>query len=135
MSIYVKFNILQNGTTNKYKRSHFMPHFATYKCMSITPHIYNAVKISMQTAVFYNRICNVISINHTFWQDWNSLSLTKCIMLFTYNYFANKILFWQTLICEPKYLQFSSILCKTSTQYGASVQLYHKALKQILSNI
>ncbi len=26
----------------------------------------NAVKISMQNAIFYNKICNVISINHTF---------------------------------------------------------------------
>ncbi len=109
MSIYLKFNIVQNGTTNKYERSHFKPNFATYKCMSITPHIYNAVKISMQTAVFYSKICNVTSINHTFWQDWNSLRLIKSIMLLIYNYFANKILFCQTLICELKYLKFSVV--------------------------
>ncbi len=30
--------------------------------------IVNAVKISMQNAVFYNKICNVILINHTFCQ-------------------------------------------------------------------
>ncbi len=33
------------------------------------PHTYNADKISMQTAVFYIKICNFISLNHTFSQD------------------------------------------------------------------
>ncbi len=30
------------------------------------PTLINAVKISKQNAVFYSKICNVISINHTF---------------------------------------------------------------------
>ncbi len=129
-----KINILQNGTTNKYERSHFKPNCATYKCMSVAPHTYNAVKISIKTAVFYNKICNVISINHTFWQYWNSLSVTRCIRLLSYNDFPNKILFFKTLICELKYLKFpGSCILSTRTQYGASVQLYHNAL--ILLNI
>ncbi len=37
----------------------------TNACQS-APHTYNSVKISMQTAIFYNKICNIISINHTF---------------------------------------------------------------------
>ncbi len=64
------------GITNKNVRSHFMPNFATYKCMSIPPHICICCQISMQNAVFYKKICNVILINHTFWQVWNILSLT-----------------------------------------------------------
>ncbi len=37
----------------------------TNACQS--PHtLINAVKISMQNAVFYNKICYVILINHTF---------------------------------------------------------------------
>ncbi len=40
VSVYVKCYILQNGITNKSKRSHFKPNFATYKCMSIPPHTY-----------------------------------------------------------------------------------------------
>ncbi len=40
VSVYVKFNILQNGITDKNERSHFKPNFTTYKCMSIPPHIY-----------------------------------------------------------------------------------------------
>ncbi len=37
MSVYLKFKIRQNGTTNVYERSHFRPNFATYKCMSMPP--------------------------------------------------------------------------------------------------
>ncbi len=37
MSVYLKFNIFQNGTTNIYDRSHFRPNFTTYKCMSMPP--------------------------------------------------------------------------------------------------
>ncbi len=37
------------------------------------------------------------------------LSLSKCIMLRIYNYFAVKLLFCQTLICEVKYLKFSEV--------------------------
>ncbi len=37
----------------------------TNACQSHPPLI-NAVKISMQNAVFYNKICNVILINHNF---------------------------------------------------------------------
>ncbi len=37
----------------------------TNACQSHPTLIY-AVKISMQNAVFYNKICNVILINHTF---------------------------------------------------------------------
>ncbi len=37
MLVYLKFNILQNGTTNIYERSHFRPNCATYKCMSMPP--------------------------------------------------------------------------------------------------
>ncbi len=91
------------GISNNYEKSNSKPNFATYKCMSLASHTYNAVKISMQTAVFYNKICNFISINHTFCQYWNSLSLTKCIVLLIYIYFANKILFCQTLIWGLKY--------------------------------
>ncbi len=40
MSVYVKFNILQNCTSNKNERSHFKPNIAIYKCMSIPPHTY-----------------------------------------------------------------------------------------------
>ncbi len=96
----------------------------TNACQSHLTFIY-AVKISMQNAVFYNKICNVALINHT-------LSLTKCIMLCIYNYLAKKLLFCQTLICELKQyqIQCSSIL-STRTQYGASVQLYCKALIRI----
>ncbi len=36
----------------------------TSACQS-HPTLINAVKISMQNAVFYNKICNVILINHT----------------------------------------------------------------------
>ncbi len=71
----------------------------TNACQSHPTFTY-AVKISMQNAVFYNKICNVILINHICWQVWNILSLTKCIMLHIYNYFAIKLLFCQTLICE-----------------------------------
>ncbi len=35
--------------------------------------------------------------------------LTKCIMLCIYNYFAIKLLFCQTLICEVKHLKFSVV--------------------------
>ncbi len=100
----------------------------TNACQSHPTFIY-AVKISMQNAVFCIKICNVILINHTFQQVSNILSLTKCIMLRIYNYFAIKLLFCQTLICELKQyqIQCSSIL-STMTQYGASVQLYCKAL-------
>ncbi len=38
--VYIKFNILQNGITNKNERSHFKPNFATYKYMSIPYHTY-----------------------------------------------------------------------------------------------
>ncbi len=37
----------------------------TNACQS-HPTVINAVKISMQNVVFYNKICNVILINHTF---------------------------------------------------------------------
>ncbi len=37
------------------------------------------------------------------------LSLTKCIMLHNYNYFAIKLLFCQILICELKHLKFSVV--------------------------
>ncbi len=37
----------------------------TNACQSHPTFIY-AVKISMQNTVFYNKICNVIFINHTF---------------------------------------------------------------------
>ncbi len=37
----------------------------TNACQS-HPTVIIAVKISMQNAVFYNKICNVILINHTF---------------------------------------------------------------------
>ncbi len=37
----------------------------TNACQS-HPILINAVKISIQNAVFYNKICNVILINHTF---------------------------------------------------------------------
>ncbi len=93
MSVYVKFNIIQNGIKNKNERSHFKPNFATYKCMSIPLHIY---KCCQNINAFYNKICNVILVNHTFWQVWNILSLTKCIMLCIYNYFVIKLLFCQT---------------------------------------
>ncbi len=77
----------------------------------------------MQNAVFYNKICNVILINHTFWQVWNILRLTKCIMLCIYIYFAIKLLFCQTHVWgKTSQIQCSSIL-STRTQYGASVQL------------
>ncbi len=104
MSVYVKFNILQNGIKNKNESSHFKPN----TCQSY-PTVINAVKISMQNAVFYNKICNVILINHIFWQVWNISKLTKCIMLCIYNYFAIKLLFCQTLICELKHLKFSVV--------------------------
>ncbi len=51
----------------------------TNACQS-HPTLIDALKISMQNAVFYNKICNVILINQTFWQVWNILSLTKCII-------------------------------------------------------
>ncbi len=47
ISVYLKFNILQNGSTNIYERSHFRPNFATYKCMSMPSHTLNTIKISM----------------------------------------------------------------------------------------
>ncbi len=52
VSVYVKFNILQNSIKNKNERSHFKPNFAIYKCMAIPPTVINAVKISMQNVVF-----------------------------------------------------------------------------------
>ncbi len=39
----------------------------TNACQS-HPTLIDPVKISMQNAVFYNKICNVILINHTFYQ-------------------------------------------------------------------
>ncbi len=42
----------------------------TNACQS-QPTVINAVKISMQNAVFYNKICNVNLINLSFWQVWN----------------------------------------------------------------
>ncbi len=109
VSVYVKFYILQNGIKNINESSHFKPHFATYKCKLIPPHSYKCCQNIMQNALFYNKICNVILINHTFWQVWNILNLTKCIMLRIYNYFAIKLLFCQTLICELKHLKFSVV--------------------------
>ncbi len=38
---------------------------STNACQS-HPTVINVVKISMQNAVFYNKICHVILINHTF---------------------------------------------------------------------
>ncbi len=66
VSVYVKFNILQNGITDKNERTHLKPNFATYTCMSIPPNSYKCCKNIMQNAVFYNKICNVLLINHNF---------------------------------------------------------------------
>ncbi len=99
----------------------------TNACQSY-PTLINAVKISMQNTVFYIKICHVILMNHTFWQVWNILSLTKCIMLRIYNYFAIKLLFYQTPICELKHLKFSvvpyyppglnmALVCNSTTKF------------------
>ncbi len=55
ISVYVKFNIFQNGTTNKYERSHFKPNYAIYKSNACHCHSYtwNTIKILMQTTVLF----------------------------------------------------------------------------------
>ncbi len=37
MSVYLKFNVFQNGTSYLYEESHFIPNFATHKRMSMSP--------------------------------------------------------------------------------------------------
>ncbi len=61
MSVYVKFNILQNGIKNKNERSHFKPNFATYKCMSIPPHSYKCCQnINAKCSILQqNMLCHI----------------------------------------------------------------------------
>ncbi len=53
ISVYLKFYIFQNGTTNIYERSHFRPNFATYKCMSMPPsHLKYNHNINAKCSIF-----------------------------------------------------------------------------------
>ncbi len=94
----------------------------TNACQS-HPTLINAVKISLQNAVLHKKICNVILINHNFWQVWNILSLTKCIMLCIIIILPDHHLWAKT-----SQIQCSTIL-STRTQHGASVQLFCKAFR------
>ncbi len=54
------------------------------------------------------------------------LTLTKCIIVLIYNYFAPKYYFARPSAKIRQYLCCS--ILSNRTLYGASVQLYHKAL-------
>ncbi len=71
VSVYVKFNILQNGITNKMKDLTSSQILQPTNAYQSHPTFICAVKILIQNAVFYNKICNVILRNHTFWHVWN----------------------------------------------------------------
>ncbi len=71
MSVYVKFNILQNHTTNINEISHINPNFATYKCMSIPPHTYKCYQN-------INAICAFIIIILPDPALWAKISQIQC---------------------------------------------------------